>query len=325
MRALGVVMFLIACNSEPFHPPEPPPKPPEPAPARAADPNVVPDLTKSCPAFAEAQCAHYEHCQPAWAKLKFSDHAACVDRELGNCKAAWAVPGSQASDEWVARCADAVSHDTACTYTFGIDGEPACTPPPGPLADGATCIAHAQCAGAACIDKHSLIDVPCGTCARRARVGGRCPNYEQCVAGAHCIGGTCMAPRRFGEACHGGGECGAGLLCVDGKCQEIGIQGDGCKDDAGCRGGLACVGHRCAAPTPVGEGQPCTGDPWQPIGAHPCAGGLVCDSFVKPPKCVRPLKVGDACAASKYLCPTSAPCSTDGHCTVPTMAACAKH
>jgi hypothetical protein len=154
-------------------------------------------------------------------------------------------------------------------------------------------------------------------------VGDVCPKYA-CVAGARCIRGTCISARRFGEACQGG-ECGLGLLCVDRKCQAIGNQGDGCKDDTGCRGGLSCVGHRCAASTPVGEGQTCTGDPWKSIGVHPCAGGFVCDDSAKPPKCVRPLKVGDACSASKWLCPTSAPCSTDGPCTVPTMGAGAKH
>src|SRR5690349_16789905 len=85
-RVWIALLVLGACNSKR---PEGAPPPPSPGSATVAiDAAIVasiPELTKGCAAFAEAQCGLFERCRPDWGRRTFGNHAACVEYHLGQC------------------------------------------------------------------------------------------------------------------------------------------------------------------------------------------------------------------------------------------------
>src|SRR5205807_470329 len=99
------------------------------------------------------------------------------------------LAGTSVTPDWIEQCANALA---AASCIEASIGPPACTPPPGSLANGAPCLASILCRGRCTVGVGAG---RCGTCTDgppRPTCGdaGACPDHEVCAfegsAGAHC-------------------------------------------------------------------------------------------------------------------------------------------
>lgn len=138
----------------------------------------------------------------------------------------------------LAECLDSLA-DVACTYTALLTAiSPSCERfVVGLAADGAACVAGAECASERCVLPDACTMACCaGTCASApAAVGGACIDGTGCVDGTRCADGRCVALLAEGAPCDQQQDaCARGTFCTPEagggatRCARFPMRGEAC-------------------------------------------------------------------------------------------------
>ena len=216
-----------------------------------------------------------------------TDGAECASGLCGggrctiDCGAVGCPAGTRCTDFADGRFCFYACHDDAdCTDAARCDTSFAEGPTcfwRGPIADGDSCAADAECASGRCHEERCLVRCPAGGCALGTLCadfdtaalcapsplprGAACGANDTCADGTTCAGGRCL------PACAVG--CPSASVCVGEACRPT------CVVDADCGPGLACNRFDGAAPYCELRGSSATGEAC--ARASDCRSGLCFD------------------------------------------------
>jgi len=246
------------------------------------------DGALACAALARALCARGEACAPFATSLVFGTRVVCEERLQLDCLARFA-PGSSATPADTMACADSLASQSCAAFARGDLGS-ACTPRPGSLTTGATCLDDRQCDSAFCA---RAPDAACGACAPPTAPGSPCVRGS-CSAGAVCPKGTstCVtpAPGPIGAVCTVSEQCdvGNGVACnpLTQRCIRLALPSTGaCGLDVATSTYNACSASASCTPLLAGKCVAAAAD------------GAACSTAEAGPPCLPPARcVGGRCS-----------------------------
>jgi hypothetical protein len=185
-----------------------------------------------CAYYADKDCAGYERCAPFSFRESFNDGATCRESLAKSCVSSLTAAGTKDTPERNVTCAKAIAQLSCEGYLdFERWPEP-CSPLPGALADGASCIVDQQCQGGYC---EFTGRNPCGVCKTLARPGESCVDSNECFDFIPCVDGVCTLRGKRGAPCDEASHwCAFGLTCRNldaagvGTCQDYLPTGAAC-------------------------------------------------------------------------------------------------
>ena len=267
----------------------------------------------TCDAFVTVVCAKNAQCSSYGLSTTYGDDATCRARAKIGCLTSMALPGSGATPEALAACAQALP-GASCA-----GAPPACTPP-GQLADGTSCSSSVQCKNGLC--QKGANGGPCGVCKSQVALGAVCTVGSDCAGtDVTCSAGICAQRPTAGAACSPSLQCASGLTCVGnpGKCAQYAKLGEKCDPtnsagpDCHLADGAACIAHICTQVLYATAGQKCG---LMANSVTACTKGTCTPANV----CSAVKADGDACGQGD-LCLAPASCLS-GHCTLPDPNTC---
>ncbi len=269
------------------------------------------DGGSGCDVFLHAFCTLLDACEPVpFHRNWYGTVAKCMAQLSSTCAAELAAPGTSATEQTMAMCAQQMAQESCDGF---LTGSPAACLLPGSVPNAAPCEFPSQCESTYC-----NVTAFCGTCEPRVGTGGACspvgdPRYVACQPGLICTySGTssvCSVPIGQGGACDTAvsNQCAPPLTCLQGQCSPpLSVDAGQCNLDTDCTGDAYCstAFHdsvcRMLAYQPVGA-------TCNPPGGEPCGAGANCLA----------VDAGAAAAACVAVAANGGPCSTYSDCLAP--------
>lgn len=203
-------------------------------------------IEQACEEQVAARCREFEKCGSFAERREFASEEECRTNGRQRCVERARLAGIRNPVVRIDRCTSMLelaacgSSERARCLFLSPDVV-------GTLADGASCVLNAQCAGGYCAGSSIPFSPTCGTCRTAPVVGDTCATNQDCGYGNGLYGtflwcssaGRCYDP--IGLPCSSSAPCPGLLSCIDGACRRADLPEGSTCDGATCAENLICV------------------------------------------------------------------------------------